>query len=226
MTIMLAYENINIEVATAIWDKMVAFFLNLALVFGIIILGWIIAVIVGRIVHQILKAINIDSLLVASGLKEKFEKSGIKMSLVRIGEDAAKWIIVLLTVTIATESVGLGQVSSFLNNILNYIPNIIIAVIILGIGILIAEFSYRIVSGSFKTAAFGSPKIFGEMAKWAIISFALLIALDQLGLQLEFVKILFTGMVAMIAIAGGVAFGLGGRDMAKGILEKTRERMK
>ncbi|MDP3057285.1 MAG: hypothetical protein Q8N37_02045 [bacterium] len=223
---MLAYENINIEVATAIWDKMVAFFLNLALVFGIIIFGWIIAVIVGRIVRQILKAINIDSLLVASGLKERFEKSGIKMSLVRIGEDAAKWIIILLTVTIATESVGLGQVSSFLNNILNYIPNIIIAVIILGIGILIAEFSYRIVSGSFKTAAFGSPKIFGEMAKWAIIIFALLIALDQLGLQLEFVKILFTGMVAMIAIAGGIAFGLGGRDMAKGILEKTRERMK
>lgn len=223
---MLAYENINIEVATAIWDKMVAFFLSLALVFGIIILGWIIAVIAGRIVRQILKAINIDSLLVASGLKEKFEKSGIKMSLVGIGEDAAKWIIILLTVTIATESVGLSQVSIFLNNILNYIPNIIIAVIILGIGILIAEFSYRIVSGSFKTAAFGSPKIFGEMAKWAIISFALLIALDQLGLQLEFVKILFTGMVAMVALAGGIAFGLGGRDMAKGILERTRERMK
>lgn len=223
---MLAYENINIEVATAIWDKMVAFFLSLALVFGIIILGWIIAVIVGRIVRQILKAINIDSLLVASGLKERFEKSGIKMSLVGIGEDAAKWIIILLTVTIATESVGLSQVSNFLNNILNYIPNIIIAVIVLGIGILIAEFSYRIVSGSFKTAAFGSSKFFGEMAKWAIIIFALLIALDQLGLQLEFVKILFTGMVAMIAIAGGIAFGLGGRDMAKGILEKTRERMR
>lgn len=223
---MLAYENINIEVATAIWDKMATFFLNLAMVFAIIIIGWIIAVIAGRIVQKILKAINVDSLLATGGLKERFEKSGIKISLVKVGEDAAKWIIILLSITIATESVGLNQVSNFLNNILNYIPNIIIAVIILGIGILIAEFSYRIVSGSFKTVAFGSPKIFGEMAKWAIIIFALLIALDQLGLELEFIKILFTGIVAMAALAGGIAFGLGGRDMAKGILEKTKERMR
>lgn len=223
---MLAYENINIEVATAIWDKMVAFFFSLIMVFGIIIIGWIIAVIAGRIIRQILKAINIDSLLVIAGLEERFEKTGIRISMVKIGEDAAKWIIILLTVTVATESVGLNQVSNFLNNILNYIPNIIIAVIILGIGILIAEFSYRVVSGSFKTAAFGSSKIFGEMAKWAIIIFALLIALDQLGLELEFIKILFTGIVAMGALAGGIAFGLGGRDMAKEILEKTKERMK
>lgn len=223
---MLGYENINIEVATMIWDKMVAFFLNLTLIFAIIIIGWIIALVMGSIVRQVLKAVNIDSLLSAGGLKEKLEKSGIKISLVKIGESAAKWIIILLTVTIATESVGLSQVSVFLNNILNYIPNIIIAVIILGIGILLAEFSYKIVSGSFKTAAFGSPKIFGELAKWAIIVFALLIALDQLGLELEFIKILFTGVVAMAALAGGIAFGLGGRDMAKLFLEKTREKMR
>lgn len=223
---MLAYENINIEVATAVWDKMVAFFLSLAMVFAIIIAGWIVAVVIGRIVRQILKVINIDGFLATGGLKEKLEKSGIKISLVKVGEDAAKWIIILLAVTIATESVGLSQVSNFLNNILNYIPNIIIAVIILSFGILIAEFSYRVVSGSFKTAAFGSPKIFGEMAKWAIIIFALLIALDQLGLELEFIKILFTGMVAMAALAGGIAFGLGGRDMAKEFLEKVKEKMR
>lgn len=223
---MLAYENINIEVATAIWDKMIAFFFSLAMVFIIIIIGWIIAVVAARIIRQILNAINIDSFLVTGGLKEKLEKSGIKISLAKIGADAAKWIIILLTITIATESVGLNQISNFLNNILNYIPNIIIAVIILGIGVLIAEFAYKIVSGSFKTVAFGSPKIFGGIAKWSIIIFALLIALDQLGLELEFIKILFTGIVAMVALAGGIAFGLGGRDMAKVFLEKTKERMK
>lgn len=223
---MLAYENIDIGVATMIWDKMAAFFLSLAMIFVIIIVGWVIAVIAGKIVRQILAAINADSILATAGLKEKFEKSGMKVSLVKIGEDAAKWIIILLTVAIATESVGLSQVSNFLNNILNYIPNIIIAVIVLGIGILIAEFSYRVVSGSFKTAAFGSPKLFGAVAKWAVIIFALLIALDQLGLQLEFIKILFTGIVAMIAIAGGIAFGLGGREMAKEILERIKEKMK
>jgi len=223
---MLSYGNINIDVATAIWDEMVTFFLNLAMIFVIIIIGWAVALIIARIVRQILKAINIDSLLATSGLKEKLEKSGVKISLVKIGEDMAKWIVILLSVTIATESVGLNQISIFLNNVLNYIPNIIIAVIILGIGILIAEFSYRIVSASFKTVAFGSSKIFSEIAKWAIIVFALLIALDQLGLQLEFIKILFTGVVAMTALAGGIAFGLGGRDMAKQFLEKTKEKMK
>lgn len=223
---MLTYENINIEVATAVWDKMVAFFLNLALVFAIIVIGWIIAVIVGGIVLRILKAINIDSLLITSGLKDRFDKAGVKLSLAKLGEDAAKWIIILLTVTVATESVGLSQVSTFLNNILNYIPNIIIAVIILGIGILIAEFAYRLVSGSFKTAAFASPEVFGQIAKWSIIIFALLISLDQLGLELEFIKILFTGIVVMGALAGGIAFGLGGRDMAKEFLDKTKQRMK
>lgn len=223
---MLTFENININDATVIWDTLVTFFLNLAMVFIIIIIGWIIAVAVGKIIRQILKAINIDSLLTAVGLSQRLERSGIKISLAKIGEDAAKWIIILLTVTVATESVGLNQVSVFLNNILNYIPNIIIAVIVLGIGILIAEFAYKFVSGSFKTAAFISPKLFGEIAKWAIIIFALLIALDQLGLQLEFIKILFTGVVAMTALAGGIAFGLGGQGMAKEFLEKTKERIR
>lgn len=223
---MITLDNINLNDATAIWDKMVEFFLNLAMVFVIIIIGWIIAVAAGKIVRQILKAINIDSLLTTVGLSERFEKSGIKISLVKIGENAAKWIITLLAVTIATESVGLNQVSVFLNNILNYIPNIVIAVIILGIGILIAEFAYKFVAGSFKTASFGSPKIYGELAKWSIIIFALLIALDQLGLQLEFIKILFTGVVAMAALAGGIAFGLGGQGMAKEFLEKAKERMR
>lgn len=223
---MTAYDSIDIEVATAVWDKMVTFFLNLAMIFAIIIVGWIIAAIVARIVRQVLAAINADSILAIAGLKEKFEKSGMKVSLVKIGEGAAKWIIILLTVAVATESVGLSQVSNFLNNILNYIPNIIIAVIILGIGVLIADFVCRLVGGSFKTVSFGSPKLFGEMAKWAIIVFASLIALDQMGLQLEFIKILFTGIVAMIAIAGGIAFGLGGKDMAKEILDKAKREMK
>lgn len=223
---MLTYGNINIGDATAIWNQMVYFFFSLVMVFAIIIIGWIIALVAARIVRQVLKAINIDSLLSTGSLKEKFEKSGIKFSLVKTGEETVKWIIILLSVTIATESAGLSQISIFLNNVLNYLPNIIIAVIILGIGILIAEFSYQVVSGSFKTAAFESPKMFGGMAKWAIIIFALLIALDQLGLQLEFIKILFTGMVAMAALAGGIAFGLGGKDMAKQLLERAKEKIR
>lgn len=223
---MIAFQNIDLNDATAIWNELVAFFLNLAVFFIIMIIGWIIALVAGGLVRKVLKVVNVDSLLATSGLKEKFEKSGIKISLVKIGEDAVKWIIILLTVTIATESVGLNQVSNFLNNVLNYIPNIIIAVIILGIGVLIAQFAYDIVSGSFKTAAFGSPKVFGEIAKWSVITFALLIALDQLGLELEFIKILFTGIIAMAALAGGIAFGFGGQGMAKEFLEKTKERMK
>jgi len=217
---MLSYNNVLL--ISAVWTKLISFFLSVAAIFIVIIVGWILANIVGKFVKEILTILNADSLLEISGLKSKFEKSGVKIKLTVIGEEFSKWIVILLALIAATETAGLSQVSNFLNNILAYIPVIIISIIIIAIGVLLADFAYKVVKGSFAPFVFGSSDVLAIVVKWMVIIFSVLVALDQLGMKLEFIKILFVGLVAMASLAGGIAFGLGGKDMAREALEKMK----
>jgi len=205
-----------------VWNQIVNILLNLGAIIIILVAGWLIAGILGGFAKRILRIINIDSLLMSFSMKERMEKSGMKISLAEIGGEFVKWAIILLALIAATESVGLTQVAQFLNQILSYVPNIIVAVIILVIGMLIADFAYRVAKSSLHIAGLASPELIGSAVRWVVIIFAVLMALDQLGLRLEFIKIFLMGVVAMFALAGGIAFGLGGKDLAKEMLEKMR----
>jgi hypothetical protein len=212
----------NLLTVTNVWDRIVNILLNLGAIIVILVVGWLIAGILGSFVKRILKIINVDSILMNLSMKERIEKSGMKISLAEIGGEFVKWVIILLALIAATESVGLTQVAQSLNQILSYVPNIIVAVIILVIGMLIADFAYRISKSSLHIAGLASPELIGSAVRWVVIIFAILMALDQLGLRLEFIKIFLIGVVAMFALAGGIAFGLGGKDLAKEMLEKMR----
>lgn len=214
----------NLLTVTNVWDRIVNILLNLGAIIVILVVGWLIAGILGNFIKRILKIINIDSVLMSLSVKERIEKSGIKISLAEIGGEFVKWVIILLALIAATESVGLIQVAQSLNQILSYVPNIIVAVIILVIGMLIADFAYRIAKSGLHIAGLASPELIGSAVRWVVIIFAVLMALDQLGLRLEFIKIFLMGVVAMFALAGGIAFGLGGKDLAKEMLEKMRAR--
>lgn len=212
----------NLLTVGNVWNQVVNILLNLAAIIVILVAGWLIAGILGGFVKRILRIVNIDSILMNLSMKERIERSGMKISLAEIGGEFVKWAVILLALIAATESVGLTQVAQFLNQILNYVPNIIVAVIILVIGMLIADFAYQIAKSSLRMAGLASPELIGSAVKWVVIIFAVLMALDQLGLRLEFIKIFLIGVVAMFALAGGIAFGLGGKDLAKEMLEKMR----
>ena len=122
----------------------------------------------------------------------------------------------------ATDILHLVQVTSFLNSIVLYLPNVIVAAVIMAVAFLVGSFTYAVIKGSTKIAGIVSATLLATIAKWAIVIFGLLAALIQLGVASSLINTIFIGFVAMLALAGGLAFGLGGKDEAALILKKLR----
>jgi small-conductance mechanosensitive channel len=118
---------------------------------------------------------------------------------------------------------GLTQVTMFLQNIvLGYVPQLIIAVLILLVGAVVGDVLQKIVIASTKTAGVTSSELLGKISKWAIWIFAILVALSQMGIAGAFIQTLFTGFVVALSLALGLSFGLGGQDAASDIIKKVR----
>jgi len=203
--------------------KFVNFLPNLIIAIVILIIGWIISVTVGKLIQKLFDWLKVDQAFERLGTKKVLKKSGIEFSVAKFAGELAKWILFLVFFMAASEILQLPQLAQFLNKILLYLPNVIVAVIIMAIGALLANFFDKLIRGSAYTAGFTSANILGALAKWAIIIFAVLAALAQLKVATTLIQTLFTGVIAMIAIAGGIAFGLGGKDLAKGLLEKLKQ---
>jgi len=140
--------------------------------------------------------------------------------------EIVRWSIVVLFLVAAVESWGLTQVSGLLSKLLIYLPNVFIAAVIGFIGMVTAGIVRDVVKHSAKGLGSASAGLLSTVASYAVSVFTGLLILSQLGIGADLVKILFTGIVAMIALAGGLAFGLGGQDAAKHILEDLRKMTK
>lgn len=185
--------------------------------------GWIIAVAVGRLTQKLVQAIKVDKVAEKMGYSGKLEGSNLHFSISSLLGGLVKWFLILVSLLAAANILQLNEVSVFLNSILLYIPNIIVAVIILSVVLLVGNFVYDVVKGSTRAAGIISASLLAVISKWAIIIFGIFAALIQLGVASSLVSTIFIGIVAMLALAGGLAFGLGGREEASLILRKLRE---
>ncbi len=206
-----------------LWTRFIEFLPNLIGAILVFIIGYFIAVILGKLVRKILQTLQIDQAIEKTKIKERFESSGVKLNIAKIGEDLTKWLLILVFLAAATDILGWNQVTAFFITILAYIPNIIIAIIILIVAALIADFLSKAVKGSVMVAKVSSANVLASATRWTVLIFAALMALDQLGMEMSLIKILFTGLVAMVAIAGGLAFGLGGKDLAGDFLKDLKK---
>lgn len=189
----------------------------------VLLIGWFIASALGSIVMQVVRALKVDSALEGLGLKEPVMRAGFKLDSGAFIGGLVRWFFIVVFLLAAVDILGLSQVTAFLRDVvLLYIPNVIVAAIILVVAALLADVAYKVVKGSAQAAQLPSSGFFGGVAKWAIWVFAIMAALYQLGIAGALVQTLFTGFVAMIAIAGGLAFGLGGKDAAARFVEKLR----
>jgi hypothetical protein len=189
----------------------------------VLLAGWIIAVAIGKIAEKFMKALRVDKAAQKIGLSERVYGSDIHLSISFFFGGLVKWFLVLVFIMAAADILQLSQVTDFLNSILLYIPNVIVAVVILGAVMLLGNFVYNIVKGRTKAAGIMSAKLLASISKWAIIVFGIFAALIQLGIAPSLVSTIFVGIVGMLALAGGLAFGLGGREEAALILKKIRE---
>jgi hypothetical protein len=190
----------------------------------VFIVGWIISVAIGKVVAQVIRAIKVDRALQNLGIEEPLARAGFRLDTGAFIGELVKWFFIVMFLMAAVNALGLNQVGAFLGDVvLLYLPNVIVAAIILVAAALIADATHKVISGAAKAAHLPSAGFLGGVAKWAIWIFAILASLYQLGIAGPFVQTLFMGLVAMLSLAGGLAFGLGGKEAAARYLEKLRE---
>jgi hypothetical protein len=185
----------------------------------ILLVGWIIASLLSKAVTFLLRKIGFDRLSDRIGLSRLEQQMGVHMDTAGILGKITFWFIFLVFLVPAVDALGLTSVSNLMNTLIGYIPNVFVAILVLFLGTLLATVVADIVRGA--TARIGNPNIFAGIARWALIGFAALIALEQLQIAPALINVLFTAIVGAVALAFGLAFGLGGRETAQRMLQRT-----
>jgi hypothetical protein len=206
-----------------IWSKFISYVPTLIGALLVFLFGIIAASIVGKIVERIVKVLKVDQAILRISGEEKLEKRGIKIVFSVFLGQLVKWFLILVFLMTAVDVLELDQVTALLNSILLYLPNVIVAIIILTIAFLLGNLVNSIVRSSSHIAKIISATLLAGIARWAVIIFGILAALIQLGIAVSLVNTIFIGLVASVSLATGLAFGLGGKDEAALILRKIRE---
>lgn len=207
----------------SLWVGVIGFVPNLVIALIIFIIGWVIAAVLGRVVSQIVKALKIDGALASAGFEDVLARAGFGLNTGHFIGELVKWFVIVVFLVASFDVLGLSQVTIFLKDVvLLYLPNVFVAVLILLVAALIAQFTQRVVAGSAKAAGISSAHFLGGVSRWAIWIFAILAAVSQLGIAGVFAQTLFTGFVVSLSLAIGLAFGLGGKDAATKYIERLR----
>lgn len=181
----------------------------------VIILGVIISKIISKVFLGLFKFFSADKFI----KDKKFVQSlSIKAWLLLLAQ-ILRWSVLILFLVAAVEIWGIQKVGDLLNQLLLYLPNVIVAVFIGFIGVVVGNLARDLVKNSAKELGSTSVTTLASLAYYSVLIFTILLVLNQLGVAADLIKIFFTGFVAMIALAGGLAFGLGGQEMAKKILK-------
>lgn len=188
----------------------------------ILLIGIVIASLVKKIVVELFRILKVEILLRKYG----FPESKGELSWSAILSEIVRWFVIVLFLIPTADVWGLPQIVTVLNTFLLYLPNVFVAAIIAMIGFVFARLGHDVVLASMKGVSSETAQAVASVTRWAINIFVLLAILNQLGVAVELVRILFTGFVAMFAIAGGIAFGLGGQGIAKDILAEIKKRFK
>ena len=206
-----------------LWLGFISFVPSLLVAIIVFIIGWVVAGIVGKALKQVIDALKVDKLFASAGAEEALSRAGFKLSVGGFLGEVVRWFIIIVFLMTSLEVVGLSQVNSFLRDVvLTYIPQVVIAALILLVASVLADAAARVVAGAAKATNVRASALLGSVAKYSIWVFAFIVAFAQLGIAPQFMQILFTGLVAGLALAGGLAFGLGGKEAAARAIEHLR----
>ncbi len=216
----LNYQLLNL------WAGFIGFVPGLLLAIILFIVGWVVGVIVGKAIAQVITAIKVDKLFESAGVQEVMNRMGVKLSVGKFFGVIVKWFIIVVFLMAALQVVGLTEVSDFLRaTVLQYLPKVIIAAIVLVAASIIGDAVKKIILVSAKAANISSANMLASVAHYAIWGFAFIIALSEIGIASTFMQILFTGLIAALAIGLGLAFGLGGKEAAARAIENVSKDM-
>jgi len=190
--------------------------------FVILIIGWMIAKVTEIGIKRFLRLLKIDAIAEKSGVDAFLKQGGLEHSAVDILGILVYWVLMLIVILIALNGMGLQTASDLLNRIILYIPNVIVAVFVLIIGLFFARLLEGVLMTYLRNAGVENARMISEIARYALIVFVVSVALDQLNIGKELVVSTFQIAFGALCLALALAFGLGGRDWAAGVISRLQ----
>jgi len=191
----------------------------------IVVIGLVIAAVLKRVVQEVFKVAKLDELIDKSGVGVLLDKAQVKTSVGDAVGALVYWITVVIFVLPAAKVVNVVGVNDLLDTVLAYAPSVARAVLILFLGGLVAGLVSAFVRALASLAGSKGSAMLGNVSRYIVVTFAVLLAIGQLGLPLGFLNTLLTGVVAAAAIGVGLAVGLGGKDTASRIVENVYSKL-
>ena len=224
--ILLNWYSVTLNSLVNLWQGFLAFIPALIGAVVVFVIGWFVAEAVGKVVADILKRAQFNQLFAGTGWKDALVKAEIKVNPAEFIGGLFKWTLLFVFLLAAVEILGLSQFATFLTNVLAYLPNVLVASLIFVVAVIISELTEKILKVTVEGAGMGYGHFVGVIVKWSIWIFAIIAILLQLGVTPFLMQTLFTGLVAFLVVAGGLAFGLGGKEVAGEFLQDLKRKLK
>lgn len=206
-----------------LWFGFVQFAPRLIVAVVFFVIGWVLGSLIAKAIEQVFSSLKIDSLFKSIGAENFFRKAGVNLNSGHFVGEVIRWFVIIVFLLPSLNLVGLYDVSSFLSNsVLGFLPQVVIAAFVLIIAALVSDGLSKVVLATAKAMNLKAASMLATVAKYAVWIFAIIIALGKVGLG-DYMSILFTGIVAMLALGGALAFGLGGKDHAARFISKLGE---
>ncbi len=207
------------------WASLIQFLPTIIVAVVVMIVGAVFATSLKSLVKSFFNKLGVDNALNVAGVGEMSQKAGYQLNSGEFMGTLVKWFVLLVFFVVALDILNLNEVTSFLSNVvISYLPNVIIAVLILIVAAILAGMAKKTVMASAQLAGMKNPQLFGKVAYLAIITVAILAALNQLHVASELIQPLFMGIVFAISLALGLAFGLGGKEAASRVIDSVTKK--
>jgi hypothetical protein len=195
----------------------------------VFVIGWFISIGIGKLVAEVLNRLKFDKFFEDAGLEAILQKAELKVSFSEFIGGIIKWIFIIVFLLAAVDILGLEEFAAFLSDILGYLPNVIIAILIFVVTVIVVDIVEKVVRTAVEGIKVGYGKAVSSIVKGAIWVFAIFAILRQLWIVPELIDIFFGalvyGIVAFFVISLGLAFGLGGQQVAAEILRDLKNRL-
>jgi hypothetical protein len=224
MLAVIEWKNLVVDPVTQMLTRIMAYLPVLLGALIILIVGWIVAKAIRRLVDWLLKAVRFDTLADKAGISEILRKGDLKITAREVVSSIVYWLIIIMVLVMTVDALGLPKSSDILESLFAYVPKVIAALLVLVVAMFLASFVSGIVRTAAGNANLPKPQILAGICRWAIIIFAVTISLEQLGIAPLLVTATFNIILGGIVLALALAFGLGGKDAAAKYLEELKQK--
>jgi hypothetical protein len=224
MLAVIEWDNLIVEPIRQMLTKILAYLPILLGALIILIVGWIVAKVIRRLVNWLLTTIRFDTMADKAGVSDILSKGDLKITAGEVVSGLVYWLVIIMVLVMTVNALGLPNTSDVLASLFAYIPNVIAALLVLVVAMFLASFVSGIVRIAAGNAKLPKPELLAGISRWAIIIFALTIALAQLGIATLLVTTTFNIILGGIVLALALAFGLGGKDAAARYLDELKQK--